>query len=88
MLDCPLSAVPQDCLRFVIVVFPDHTHYFFYLCVVRDSLLIFIGFVWCFAFLTQENNILVQNTKPLQTMGTTINNKSTTGEPETLLELS
>ena len=21
-------AVPQGCLRFVIVVFPDHTHYF------------------------------------------------------------
>ena len=22
-------AVPRDCLRFVIVVFPDHTHYYF-----------------------------------------------------------
>ena len=22
-------AVPRGCLRFVIVVFPDHTHYFF-----------------------------------------------------------
>ena len=22
-------AVPGDCLQFVIVVFPDHTHYFF-----------------------------------------------------------
>ena len=25
-----LAAVPWGCLQFVIVVFPDHTHYFYY----------------------------------------------------------
>ena len=29
MVERLLLAVPQGCLRFVIVVFPDHTHYFF-----------------------------------------------------------
>ena len=28
MVEPLLLAVPQGCLRFVIVVFPDHTHYF------------------------------------------------------------
>ena len=30
MVERPFLAVPQGCLRFVIVVFPDHTHYFLY----------------------------------------------------------
>ena len=25
-------AVPRDCLRFVMVVFPDHTHLLFFIC--------------------------------------------------------
>ena len=29
MVERLFLAVPQGCLRFVIVVFPDHTHYFF-----------------------------------------------------------
>ena len=29
MLERLFLAVPQDCLRFVIVVFPDHTHLLF-----------------------------------------------------------
>ena len=28
MVEPLFLAVPQGCLRFVIVVFPDHTHYF------------------------------------------------------------
>ena len=28
MVERLFLAVPQGCLRFVIVVFPDHTHYF------------------------------------------------------------
>ena len=28
MVERLFLAVPQSCLRFVIVVFPDHTHYF------------------------------------------------------------
>ena len=28
MVEQLFLAVPQGCLRFVIVVFPDHTHYF------------------------------------------------------------
>ena len=28
MVEQPFLAVPWGCLRFVIVVFPDHTHYF------------------------------------------------------------
>ena len=40
---CPLMverlflAVPQGCLRFVIVVFPDHTHLLFLLLVPKDK---------------------------------------------------
>ena len=30
MVGRPLLAVPQGCLRFVIVVFPDHTHLLFF----------------------------------------------------------
>ena len=29
MVERLFLAVPQGCLRFVIVVFPDHTHYYF-----------------------------------------------------------
>ena len=28
-------AVPRDCLQFVIVVFPDHTHLLFFIYIVR-----------------------------------------------------
>ena len=31
MVERLFLAVPRDCLQFVIVVFPDHTHYFRYL---------------------------------------------------------
>ena len=31
MVERLFLAVPRGCLQFVIVVFPDHTHYFFYL---------------------------------------------------------
>ena len=31
MVERLFLAVPQGCLRFVIVVFPDHTHYFLWL---------------------------------------------------------
>ena len=31
MVERLFLAVPQDCLRFVIVVFPDHTHLLFFL---------------------------------------------------------
>ena len=30
MVERLFLAVPRGCLRFVIVVFPDHTHYFLY----------------------------------------------------------
>ena len=30
MVKQPILAVPQGCLRFVIVVFPDHTHLLFF----------------------------------------------------------
>ena len=33
MVERLFLAVPQGCLRFVIVVFPDHTHLLFLLCV-------------------------------------------------------
>ena len=29
MVERPFLAVPRGCLQFVIVVFPDHTHYYF-----------------------------------------------------------
>ena len=29
--------VPWGCLRFVIVVFPDHTHYFCIACIIPNS---------------------------------------------------
>ena len=32
MVERLFLAVPQGCLRFVIVVFPDHTHLLFLLC--------------------------------------------------------
>ena len=32
MVEQLLLAVPRGCLRFVIVVFPDHTHLLFFLC--------------------------------------------------------
>ena len=39
MVEQLFLAVPQGCLRFVIVVFPDHTHLLFYM----DSSLIKLG---------------------------------------------
>ena len=35
MVERLFLAVPQGCLQFVIVVFPDHTHYFLWLTVRR-----------------------------------------------------
>ena len=32
MVESLFLAVPRGCLRFVIVVFPDHTHYFWSKC--------------------------------------------------------
>ena len=32
MVEWLFLAVPWGCLRFVIVVFPDHTHYFWFIC--------------------------------------------------------
>ena len=37
MVERLFLAVPRGCLRFVIVVFPDHTHYFFYKIVCSHS---------------------------------------------------
>ena len=31
MVEWPFLAMPQGCLRFVIVVFPDHTHVLFFM---------------------------------------------------------
>ena len=33
MVELLFLAVPRGCLRFVIVVFPDHTHYLFFITV-------------------------------------------------------
>ena len=37
MVERLFLAVPQDCLRFVIVVFPDHTHLLFWVDDCIDS---------------------------------------------------
>ena len=37
MVERLFLAVPWGCLRFVILVFPDHTHYFCILCIVRPA---------------------------------------------------
>ena len=38
MVERLFLAVPQGCLRFVIVVFPDHTHYFLFGVIIFNSL--------------------------------------------------
>ena len=40
MVERLFLAVPQGCLRFVIVVFPDHTHLLFLLLPIFDNLLL------------------------------------------------
>ena len=50
MVERLFLAVPQGCLRFVIVVFPDHTHLLFFLLHVSSilqsgSILIIISFI-------------------------------------------
>ena len=37
MVERLFLAVPQDCLRFVIVVFPDHTHLLFFCALVLSA---------------------------------------------------
>ena len=37
MVEPLFLAVPQCCLRFVIVVFPDHTHYFWLRKIITDN---------------------------------------------------
>ena len=37
MVERLFLAVPRDCLQFVIVVFPDHTHYFLYIVHVQGQ---------------------------------------------------
>ena len=39
MVERLFLAVPRGCLRFVIVVFPDHTHYFCFICQQYDTAL-------------------------------------------------
>ena len=36
MVERHFLAVPQGCLRFVIVVFPDHTHFLFFIVIVLN----------------------------------------------------
>ena len=36
MVELLFLAVPRGCLRFVIVVFPDHTHLLFFIMVLND----------------------------------------------------
>ena len=38
MVERLFLAVPRGCLQFVIVVFPDHTHLLFSLCILEQSL--------------------------------------------------
>ena len=43
MVERLFLAVPRGCLRFVILVFPDHTHLlFFYTCNSHDTTVVFI----------------------------------------------
>ena len=39
MVERLFLTVPLGCLQFVIVVFPDHTHFLFLICLVYSSLL-------------------------------------------------
>ena len=63
MVECLFLAVPWGCLRFVIVVFPDHTHYLFLKCF---SFIIFINLIICLhistfrsqAAIDSENSII------------------------------
>ena len=45
MVERLFLAVPQGCLRFVIVVFPDHTHLLFLLLFDGHILLLWINFI-------------------------------------------
>ena len=46
MVEWLFLAVPRGCLRFVIVVFSDHTHYFYCILLFRKSLEQFIDFTF------------------------------------------
>ena len=45
MVERLFLAVPRGCLRFVIVVFPDHTHYYFLFWKSADKYIFFISCV-------------------------------------------
>ena len=49
MVERLFLAVPWGCLQFVIVVFPDHTHYFHILCLSRS----------CFPLTNTVNHLMV-----------------------------
>ena len=54
MVERLFLAVPWGCLRFVIVVFPDHTHYFWW-CIsaaaFREMALSYLGGGWVWGLL-------------------------------------
>ena len=50
MVEWLFLAVPWGCLRFVIVVFPDHTHLLFFTCNVNKVYMYMIWVVSIYAF--------------------------------------
>ena len=45
MVEWLFFAVPWGCLRFVIVIFPDHTHLLFFLFIVESLSLLYLLFI-------------------------------------------
>ena len=60
MVEQLFLAVPQGCLQFVIVVFPDHTHYFSYIILCNQATcLLKIALVSLITVVTKENGLFI-----------------------------
>ena len=59
MVERLFLAVPRGCLQFVIVLFPDHTHYFFY--TIRLSICLHSGSAHVVFLVLSEQQVCSQN---------------------------
>ena len=55
MVEWLFLAMPRGCLRFMIVVFPDHTHLLFFLTNLEHQELLTVGGAWLYKFDPQKS---------------------------------
>ena len=79
MVEWLFLAVPWGCLRFVIVVFPDHTHLQFFVQVIRLFLDSVFGKISCLGLFSSKYIVIKKTLPPSKKIGSVLILKEHTG---------